>query len=76
MEAELEAEQPTHPWVGGLELSLAEHGQRPVQPCHAMPCHAMQPIQAMEASGRGDERGQDVARADKVREAPVGVDHD
>lgn len=37
MEAELEAEspppRPPSRGFGGLELSLAEHGQRPVQPC-------------------------------------------
>lgn len=65
MEAELEAE-PTQPWEGGIELSLAEHKQRRVQPCsHAAMQPASQASQpasqpakaALEASGQGDKRG-------------------
>lgn len=60
MEAELEAEQPTphthNRWVRGLELSLAEHGQRPIQPCKANAGYGGERTRRQEETRRGKGR--------------------
>jgi len=68
MEAELEAE-PTQPWEGGMELSLAEHKQRPVQPCSHAASQPKQPWRRADKATRGDKTWQGPIRFEWLVEA-------